>query len=125
VGLEGTFLLVSITHRTSNILTRTADRYHRIHLRRHPSCRHTCYRIDLRHRQLQARCWLYLCCYYREQERVGLRFQQVHHAVVSQEWFRASHHAEHVTHLPMVFVWHCVLLLRQEIPEVEQKLQRA
>jgi hypothetical protein len=86
-------------------------RDNRVHMRRHPSRRHTRHRVHIQRRQLQARRGQRLRGYHNQQEPMGLRLQQVHHAVDHQCQLCTADYAEHVVDFLVVCMWHYLLLL--------------
>jgi hypothetical protein len=94
-------------------------RSHRFHVRRHPGRCSPCHHFHLQCRLLQARGWQHLCCHHRQQERLGLWFQQIHYPVDHQRWLRAADHVEHVTHCVLLSAGDSVLFLRKDIQEVD------
>ena len=97
-------------------------RHYRLYLRRDPSCGHPGHRLHLRGRQLQAGRGLHLRRHHGQQERLGLRLQQVHHALEHRRRLRPAHHAQHVSYLPLVQLRGLVLFYWQALPEVESEV---
>ena len=85
-------------------------RHHRLYLCWHSSCFNPCYRLDLCGRQLQASRRLHLRRHHGQQESLGIWVQQIHHAMVHCQWFRAARYDEHESDLPLVQFWDLVLL---------------
>ena len=79
MGLEG--MLTRNNHKSAVVLTKPGDCDHRLHMRRYPSRRTAGNLINICHRFIQARVGLHLRSDHGQQECLGLRLLQVHHAV--------------------------------------------
>lgn len=97
----------------------TGNRHYRIHGSRHPGGHHPRHRQHVRRRQLQARRGVHLRRHHRQQEPLGVRVQQVHHALDQAGRVRAPDHDEHASAGAVVSVRHPVLFLRQALQEVD------
>lgn len=98
-----------------------SHRPRRVHLRWHSggSPASDCY--DVRCRFLQTCRWLNHGLDYGQQECLGIRVRRIHHAVGDQIWVCASDYDEHVPDHAVVLVRFCLLLLREEVQDLEQK----
>jgi hypothetical protein len=99
----------------SRVLVLEDHRYHRLYLPRYPGCSPSCDRFNVRCGFLQARCRIYLCVNYNQQECLGLRIQQVHYSMDHQGWVYRPDHDEYDPGGGVVFVWDIVLVQRQGI----------
>jgi hypothetical protein len=98
---------------------RTGHRNHRLHLRRHPSSRPPFHRQHLRRRLVQARQRQHLRFHHCQQEHLGLRLLQVHHALDHPFRLRSAHHDEHEFDHAVVSLRIPVLVEREDVQEVE------
>ena len=97
-------------HRHGKKMALASHRRNRLRRRRHASRFHPLHRIHLRRRFLQARRRPPLRRHHRKQERVGLRFLQIHHTLGGEVGIHSSHHDEWIFGVVVVFVWRLVLL---------------
>ncbi len=108
--------LESISHLLGNC-------YYWIYLRWYSSRSHPRNRFNLRHWFVQTRRWPHLRGYHHQQESLGIRFQQVHHAMDHLRRLYPSHHVEHEPHNTLVLVRPSILVLRQDFQEVDKERQ--
>lgn len=77
------------------------DRHHRICLRRYPGRRDSRHCIDIRRRQLQTGGRQHFRRHHRQQESVGLRFQQVYHP-----WIISDGYVPPIMlNMSLIFLW--------------------
>jgi hypothetical protein len=100
---------------TAVVLVLEDHRDHRLYLPRYSGCSPSCDRFNVRRGFLQARCRIYLCVNYNQQECLGLRIQQVHNSMDHQGWVYRPDHDEYDPGGGVVFVWDIVLVQRQGI----------
>lgn len=97
-------------HRHGKKMALASHRRNRLRRRRHASRVHPLHRIHLRRRFLQASRRPPLRRHHRKQERLGLRFLQIHHTLGGEVGIHSSHHDEWIFGVVVVFVRRLVLL---------------
>ncbi len=98
-----------------------SNRDHRLHLRRNPGRFHPVDRHDILGRLVQASRRLAHGRCHCQQERMGLRFRRIHHAMDLEERLSATHHDEYVLDHAVVLFRYRVLLFREDVQEMVEE----